>query len=56
VSIELARVTITQDIEDDGQPTTGLLIEPPDTPLVTVLGLLELAKDSAIRQAMGEDA
>ena len=54
-AIVMTTITITEEIEGDGASSTGLHIEPEDAPLVTVLGLLRLAEDTAIRMAMGED-
>ena len=46
-------ITITEELSDD-DVSTGLRIEPEDTPLVTILGLLRLAEDTAIiRASMG---
>ena len=51
----LATITITHEIEDDGTPTTGYTVEPADTPLITILGLLELAKDTALTMAADDE-
>ena len=53
-AIAMTTITITEEIDGEGV-STGLHIEPDDAPLVTVLGLLRLAEDTAIRMAMGED-
>ena len=48
-------ITITEELSDD-DVGTGLRIEPEDAPLVTILGLLRLAEDTAIiRASMGGD-
>jgi hypothetical protein len=47
-------ITITEELTEDGVHA-GLSIEPEDADLVSVLGLLRLAEDSAIRMAMGDD-
>ena len=40
----------------DDDVSTGLRIEPEDVPLVTILGLLRLAEDTAIiRASMGDE-
>lgn len=41
-------LTITEDIEDDGHVTTTVTVDPDDAPVVTLLGLLELAKDTIL--------
>ena len=53
-AIAMTTITITEEINTEGV-YTDLHIEPEDAPLVTVLGLLRLAEDTAIRMAMGED-
>lgn len=46
-------ITITEELRDD-DVSTGLRIEPEDALLVTILGLLRLAEDTAIRASMGD--
>ena len=51
--MQVAKITLTYFLDEDGHPMNGFETEgAPD--LVTQLGMLELAKDTAIRTAMGE--
>ena len=53
-SRQVGRLTITYTIEADGNMTSDYDIDG-DLPLVTQLGLLRLAEDTAIRVAMDGD-
>lgn len=53
-AVAMTTIKITEEIDSDGV-STGLRIEPEDAPLVTILGLLRLAEDTAIRASMGDD-
>lgn len=55
--IEIGRITITHNLDPNGRAVTWCEAVTPDgEPLVLVesLGLLRLAEDTLIRQAMGE--
>ena len=51
--MELHRIEITLEIDEEGRHVTGCCFDDPDgdggVPLVTGLGMLELAKDTLIR-------
>ncbi|GAA0977515.1 hypothetical protein ENKNEFLB_02096 [Nocardioides aquaticus] len=54
----LSRITVTRHIDEDGQDLFGYEAEDgsgDELSIVEILGLLELAKDTALRSAMGED-
>lgn len=54
----LATVTIVKTFAEDGDVYTWSEASTPDgddVALIDILGMLELAKDTFIRQAMGED-
>lgn len=51
--IAVTTITITRALTTDGDDLTGVTVDG-DTTLVALLGLLELAKDTLIRDAMGE--
>jgi len=55
-SLLLTRITIERHLGDDGDSVTAEFVDGQgDMPgLVEILGMLELAKDTAIRVAMGE--
>lgn len=53
--LESARITITSRLTLDGDETVSLELEPHDLPIVTVLGLLEMSKDSALRATMDDE-
>lgn len=48
------QMTVTYEVWPDGDIVTNLTVEG-DIPLVTQLGLLELAKDTILKKAAGED-
>lgn len=55
--MEIGRITITHNIDPHGRDVTWCEAADPDgdpLPLVQSLGLLRLAEDTLIRQAMGE--
>lgn len=55
--LEVARITITRNIDPDGRDVTWCqAVDPQGEPLglVESLGLLRLAEDTVIRQAMDE--
>jgi hypothetical protein len=55
--IWVVRIAIERRLHDDGTDNTWTQFEDRDgnmPPLVEILGLLRLAEDTAIRQAMGE--
>lgn len=53
----MATITITRELTADGQDIVGTSFVDGDgdtLPLITTLGMLRMAEDTAIRQAMGE--
>ena len=53
-AIPLATITITRYLDEDGYDMVTVEVEPDEAALVEQLGLLRLAEDSIIRDAMGE--
>ena len=53
-AIPLASITITRYLDEDGYDMVTVETEPEESGLVEQLGLLRLAEDSIIRDAMGE--
>lgn len=51
--MQVAKITLTYFLDDEGTPINRFETEG-DPDLITQLGMLELAKDTAIRNAMGE--
>ena len=54
--MNLGSITISYELDDDGDMITGVSIDG-DLPIVTQLGLIELAKDTILRMdsEVGED-
>lgn len=46
--MQLGSITITYEMSDDGHMDTGLTIDG-DMPIITQLGLLDLARDTILR-------
>lgn len=51
--MKVGSITITYEMMDDGDIITGLNVDG-DLPVVTQLGLLELAKDTILQNTQGE--
>lgn len=48
------RIVVTRELTDDGDEVIGVETDDDGTSLVTYLGMLEYAKDTLIRDRMGE--
>lgn len=47
-------ITLTYGIGPDGEPDLGITTDGDHANLITTLGMLRLAEDTVIREAMGE--
>lgn len=45
---ELARITIVRELDDTGGDTIAVLVEPDDSPLMNLLGMLRMAEDTVL--------
>lgn len=53
MTAEIGKLTITYDLDDSGDTVTNVIVDG-DIPLSVQLGLLRLAEDSLLREAVAE--